>query len=254
MQKEDIDVRVYELGYWLVPTISEDEIGNQVTELKNKLKNFGAGEIIAEESAYLREIAYQMCKVINNQNNYFTEGYFGWIKLELDPSKVLALKADLEVDPTIIRFMIIKTVKENTLYTKRPASFKREGALEEETISTEEVTEALKAAEITTTEEVASLVSEKAAVVESKSTEASDLTIIEGLGPKAAEALIAGGIDTFVKLAATKEEVKAILDASTFKVQHLDPTTWGEQAQLAADGKMDELKALQESLNNGKEA
>ncbi len=80
-----------------------------------------------------------------------------------------------------------------------------------------------------------------------------DLVIIEGIGPKAAEALVAAGIDTFAKLAAASaEEVKAILDASTSKVQHLDPTTWAQQAQLAADGKMDELKQLQDELNGGK--
>ncbi len=80
-----------------------------------------------------------------------------------------------------------------------------------------------------------------------------DLKIIEGIGPKAAEALVASGIDTFVKLAkASVDEVKAILDASASKVQHLDPTTWAQQSQLAADGKMDELKKLQDELNGGK--
>jgi large subunit ribosomal protein L21 len=86
-----------------------------------------------------------------------------------------------------------------------------------------------------------------------KAKKGDDLVIIEGIGPKAAEALVAGGIDTFAKLAtASVEEVKAILDASTSKVQHLDPTTWAQQAQLAADGKMDELKKLQDELNGGK--
>jgi large subunit ribosomal protein L21 len=86
-----------------------------------------------------------------------------------------------------------------------------------------------------------------------KAKKGDDLVIIEGVGPKAAEALVAAGIDTFAKLAAASaEEVKAILDASTSKVQHLDPTTWAQQAQLAADGKMDELKQLQDELNGGK--
>ena len=85
------------------------------------------------------------------------------------------------------------------------------------------------------------------------SKKADDLTLIEGAGPKAAEALVAAGIDTFAKLAkASAEEVKAILDASESKVQHLDPTTWAQQAQLAADGKMDELKKLQDELNGGR--
>jgi large subunit ribosomal protein L21 len=80
-----------------------------------------------------------------------------------------------------------------------------------------------------------------------------DLKIIEGIGPKAAEVLVAAGIDTFAKLAKTKaDKVKEILDAAEAKVQHLDPTTWAQQAQLAADGKMDELKKLQDELNGGK--
>jgi large subunit ribosomal protein L17 len=80
-----------------------------------------------------------------------------------------------------------------------------------------------------------------------------NLTLIEGIGPKAAEVLAAGGIDSFATLATTPaEKVKEILEAANARVGHLDPTTWGQQAQLAADGKMDELKTLQDSLNGGK--
>ena len=52
--------------------------------------------------------------------------------------------------------------------------------------------------------------------------------------------------------AASADDVKAILEASTSKLSHLDPGTWAQQAQLAADGKMDELKTLQDQLNGGK--
>ncbi len=86
-----------------------------------------------------------------------------------------------------------------------------------------------------------------------KAAKADDLKIIEGIGPKAAEVLVAAGIDTFAKLAKAKvEKINEILDSAEAKVQHLDPTTWGQQAQLAADGKMDELKKLQDELNGGK--
>ena len=82
---------------------------------------------------------------------------------------------------------------------------------------------------------------------------ADDLKLIEGVGPKAAEALVEAGITTFSKLAKTSADaVKAILEASESKLSHLDPTTWAQQAQLAADGKMDELKKLQDELNGGK--
>lgn len=82
---------------------------------------------------------------------------------------------------------------------------------------------------------------------------ADDLTLIEGVGPVAAEVLAAAGITTFAKLAKTSaDDVKTILEASEAKVSHLDPTTWAQQAQLAADGKMDELKKLQDELNGGR--
>ena len=86
-----------------------------------------------------------------------------------------------------------------------------------------------------------------------KVVKADDLKIIEGIGPKAADVLVGAGIDTFAKLAKAKvAKINEILDGSEAKVQHLDPTTWAQQAQLAADGKMDELKKLQDELNNGK--
>ncbi|WP_130735718.1 50S ribosomal protein L21 [Flavobacterium sp. J27] len=96
-------------------------------------------------------------------------------------------------------------------------------------------------------------VAEKAAPKAKASKKGDDLKKIEGIGPKAAEALVAAGIDTFAKLAkASADSVKEILDASTSKLSHLDPTTWGQQAQLAADEKWDELQKLQDELNGGK--
>ena len=86
-----------------------------------------------------------------------------------------------------------------------------------------------------------------------KSPKVDDLKIIEGIGPKAAEALVEAGIATFAKLAKTSAAtVKTILEGSTSKLSHLDPTSWAQQAQLAADGKMEELKKLQDELNGGK--
>lgn len=81
-----------------------------------------------------------------------------------------------------------------------------------------------------------------------------NLTKIEGIGPKASEALVNAGVDTFVKLATKKsEEIKEILVAASSTLAHLDPTTWAKQAELAAAGKWDELKKWQDELNGGKE-
>lgn len=84
-------------------------------------------------------------------------------------------------------------------------------------------------------------------------TKTDDLTIIEGIGPKAAKVLIAAGIASFEALSKAKAvAVKEILTAATEKVGHLDPTTWAKQAKLAASGKFAELETLKKELNNGK--
>jgi large subunit ribosomal protein L17 len=88
-----------------------------------------------------------------------------------------------------------------------------------------------------------------------KAAKGDDLTKIEGVGPKVAEALQAAGVDSYAALAGkSADEIKELLNDAegTFNAQ--DPTTWPEQAALAADGKWDELKALQENLQGGREA
>ncbi len=78
-----------------------------------------------------------------------------------------------------------------------------------------------------------------------------DLTILEGIGPKVAQLLQQAGIRTFAQLAAAQVgELKAILEPAG--LQFMDPSTWAEQARLAAAGKFDELKQLTDSLKGGR--
>jgi len=89
----------------------------------------------------------------------------------------------------------------------------------------------------------------------SNDSKSDDLTKIEGVGPKAAEAITAGGLTTFAAVAAsTPEAIKAILDAAEGRLGSLDPTTWVDQAKLAAEGKWDELKTWQDEMDGGKPA
>ena len=86
-----------------------------------------------------------------------------------------------------------------------------------------------------------------------KSKEPQDLTKIEGIGPKIAEILSNAGITNYAQLAGTdKERVKEILAEAGSKFTMHDPSTWGDQAQLAAEGKWDQLKKWQDVLEGGK--
>ena len=83
-------------------------------------------------------------------------------------------------------------------------------------------------------------------------TEPDDLTKIEGVGPKAAEALVSAGIATFADMANAKaEDMKSILTDASPRLVHLDPGSWAKQAQMAADGKWDELKEWQDNAKGG---
>ncbi|MBK6545349.1 MAG: 30S ribosomal protein S1 [Saprospiraceae bacterium] len=86
-----------------------------------------------------------------------------------------------------------------------------------------------------------------------KASKGDDLKIIEGIGPKIAELLIADGIVSFQDLAnASQVKLKEILDNAGSRYKMHDPTTWPQQSLLAAEGKMEELKTLQDSLKAGK--
>lgn len=90
----------------------------------------------------------------------------------------------------------------------------------------------------------------KAPATEAK---AENLTKIEGIGPKVNELLQNAGINSFAQLAAASfDSLKEILAGGGSRYQMMNPTTWPQQAQLAADGNWDELKALQDKLDGGK--
>ncbi|MDW8147795.1 MAG: helix-hairpin-helix domain-containing protein [Roseiflexaceae bacterium] len=75
---------------------------------------------------------------------------------------------------------------------------------------------------------------------------------IEGIGPKIARALNAAGITTFAQLAALEPaQISAMLRNSKICLAFAE--TWPEQARLAAEGKWDELKALQAQLTAGRQ-
>ncbi len=82
---------------------------------------------------------------------------------------------------------------------------------------------------------------------------ADDLKKIEGVGPKIAGLLNEAGINTFTELAkATPKKLADVLQKAGARFRLAKPDTWQEQAKLAADGKTEELKQLQDKLKGGR--
>ncbi len=112
------EARIYEVGYLLSPAIDGADVPVEYTNLKDLISSL-KGELIADDMPKSIELAYTMEKVIANVKHKFNTAYFGWIKFAMDADKVTDLKKKLDLDTKIVRFLIMKTVRENTVAAKR---------------------------------------------------------------------------------------------------------------------------------------
>ena len=168
----------------------------------------------------------------------------------------------------IIMTEVTKAVAEGLAERKSDKQESNEGAAEaapeKEAPAPEEPSKEEVVAEAAVTEEIveeAPAADEAAQEAESKEkenasegVEVDDLTKVEGIGPKAAEALVEAGIRSYADLSTQDpEKIKEILAAKSSRLTHLEPGTWPKQAAMAAAGQWDELKAWQDEAKGGVE-
>lgn len=112
---------IYEIGFLFTPTVADGALAGEFGTLKSKIEEIG-GVSISEEFPQLMDLAYEMSLTIANRKVKFTQGYFGWIKFELEPSRINDLKVFADSNEKVIRSLIIKTVRDNTFIGKKFAS------------------------------------------------------------------------------------------------------------------------------------
>lgn len=102
-------------------------------------------------------------------------------------------------------------------------------------------------------ETVAPVAVEQEVATEPIKMDVDNLEIIEGIGPKISDLLNEAGIYKFRQLAITPVfKVREILENAGSHYASHDPSTWVEQALLAAEGRWDELDALKIHLIRGR--
>lgn len=80
-----------------------------------------------------------------------------------------------------------------------------------------------------------------------------DLTVVEGIGPKISRLFKDAGILTLAELSRTPtQRLQEILNAGGSRYRLADPTTWAQQAGLAASNSWTELKTFQDTLDGGR--
>ncbi len=251
--------RIYELGYHLLPILGEEDIEKEREALVATITTLN-GEVIDEEKPALINLAYTMYKKVNNKKTPYDQAYFGWIKFRLSPDELVNVKKDVEREDNILRYLLITTVEENTIYSDQPYKLAKQFQSDEDEIESDDIDldEDLIDEDDIDEEKIESLLDERDILKQTEKNERNedkeqedDLTRIEGIGPKIAEIFSTYGITSFKKLAsAAVEKLQEILKEN--KLASHNPETWPEQAKLAEEEKWEELDALQEELKGGK--
>jgi ribosomal protein S6 len=110
----DDERRVYELGYHMVPTLTEAELQENVDALRKAISEL-KGNFLSESEPALMELAYTMYINEGGKNTGYDTAFFGWIKFDLDPEQLSHLQDEvLAENKNIIRHLLIKTVAEDT--------------------------------------------------------------------------------------------------------------------------------------------
>ncbi len=110
---------VYEIGYLIASSIPEEKIPGEADAIKSIITGAGAS-VIAEEAPHRQHLAYTMSKkTVSGGYDKYDVAYFGWTKFELSSDKIEAVKKAIELHPSVLRMLLISTVRENTYLGKR---------------------------------------------------------------------------------------------------------------------------------------
>lgn len=119
------EIEVYEVGYHILPSVNEESLSGEVNKIHSLITE-NEGNIVSDSFPIMRQLSYEISKRAENKYLNYNKAYFGWVKFEIERSKILDLKNKLDTFENILRFILVKTVKENTIYTPKAPSFKKE--------------------------------------------------------------------------------------------------------------------------------
>jgi ribosomal protein S6 len=125
-------MQVYEVGYLILPSLAEEKLSTVVEKIKAAFERAGGKELDGE-APFLQDLAYTMSKTVGASRYVVNEAYLGWVKFELEPSKALEVKAELEKIDELLRFLLIKAPKETSFsFAKAQALLAEKEAKERE--------------------------------------------------------------------------------------------------------------------------
>lgn len=139
--EQETTARIYEIGFNIIPTVNEKDREAVLASIDETITSRG-GEFIARGEVEYIDLAYPMSKLFDNKKIIFNTAYFGWLKFEITPLKIIELKELFDKEKNILRYLMFKTVREDTFLKKKIGGSKKakkeEAETEEVVIETED--------------------------------------------------------------------------------------------------------------------
>ena len=115
--------KIYEVGYHIISSVSEENLPTEVEKIKAYLAKEKAS-ILSEEAPKLRPLAYSIKKAFGGTYKTFDKAYFGFIKFELpEDGDIRNIDLSMKNNESVLRHLVIKTVRENTMYSPKITVF-----------------------------------------------------------------------------------------------------------------------------------
>jgi ribosomal protein S6 len=129
--------RIYEISVLFVPELEGDALIQTVNSLKGYITDV-AGKVISEGNPVYMHLAYTVEAHINNKIKKSDYANFYWVKFETlsDNIEKIEKNIKLKMEEQVLRFMTIKTIRENTQLTELASA---RGGSQEDDVLIEEV-------------------------------------------------------------------------------------------------------------------
>ena len=121
-----VGMRVYEIGYHISSNVKEDALEKVVGGIRAQIEKAG-GSFIAEGAPSLTRLSYGIEGPQEGEGAkriMHDRAYFGWIKFESSVAGAHALETALKNNADLIRFILFRTVREDTRAKMKPPTLR----------------------------------------------------------------------------------------------------------------------------------
>jgi len=103
----DTDLVTYELGYHLVPSLSETDLALRVAELSKAIADIG-GTIISDGYPQACVLSYTIRKMRGGKWDSYDTSFFGWVRFNAPAEGVAPIKDVADHNEFMVRYLILK--------------------------------------------------------------------------------------------------------------------------------------------------